>query len=81
MTLGGSCTFVKQLVHQPNGRERPAQLGDCAACRGHQWTAQRLHRGDRYGVLRDSFGHRWSMGQPVREVSREEITPYVSGQS
>jgi PhnB protein len=30
--------------------------------------------GDRYGVLRDPFGHQWSMGQPVREVSMEEIS-------
>ncbi|OBB75444.1 VOC family protein [Mycobacterium sp. 852014-52144_SCH5372336] len=29
--------------------------------------------GDRYGELRDPFGHLWSMGQPVREVSQEEI--------
>lgn len=29
--------------------------------------------GDRYGVLRDPFGHHWSLGQPVREVSQEEI--------
>jgi PhnB protein len=29
--------------------------------------------GDRYGVLSDPFGHHWSMGQPVREVSPEEI--------
>jgi PhnB protein len=29
--------------------------------------------GDRYGVVRDPFGHLWSMGQPVREVSMEEI--------
>lgn len=29
--------------------------------------------GDRYGELRDPFGHVWSMGQPVREVSPEEI--------
>lgn len=29
--------------------------------------------GDRYGVLKDPFGHQWSMGQPVREVSMEEI--------
>ncbi|HEX3546708.1 MAG TPA: VOC family protein [Mycobacterium sp.] len=29
--------------------------------------------GDRYGVLRDPFGHQWSLGQPVREVSPEEI--------
>jgi PhnB protein len=29
--------------------------------------------GDRYGIVRDPFGHHWSMGQPVREVSIEEI--------
>ncbi|KUH75800.1 hypothetical protein AU184_15580 [Mycolicibacterium novocastrense] len=29
--------------------------------------------GDRYGELRDPFGHLWSMGQPVREVSQKEI--------
>lgn len=29
--------------------------------------------GDRYGEVRDPFGHMWSLGQPVREVSQEEI--------
>ncbi len=29
--------------------------------------------GDRYGVVRDPFGHMWSLGQPMREVSSEEI--------
>jgi PhnB protein len=29
--------------------------------------------GDRYGELRDPFGHLWSMGQPIREVSQDEI--------
>jgi PhnB protein len=29
--------------------------------------------GDRYGVVRDPFGHHWSLGQPVREVSMDEI--------
>lgn len=33
--------------------------------------------GDRYGELRDPFGHMWSMGQPVREVSPEEIEKAV----
>jgi PhnB protein len=36
--------------------------------------------GDRYGVLRDPFGHLWSMGQPVREVSAEEIKKAVNRQ-
>lgn len=29
--------------------------------------------GDRYGMVKDPFGHQWSLGQPVREVSPEEI--------
>jgi PhnB protein len=35
--------------------------------------------GDRYGVLRDPFGHQWSMGQPVREVTPEEVDAAVKG--
>jgi PhnB protein len=30
--------------------------------------------GDRYGMIRDPFGHQWSLGQPVRTVSPEEIS-------
>jgi PhnB protein len=29
--------------------------------------------GDRYGIVRDPFGHQWSLGQPVRKVGMEEI--------
>lgn len=36
--------------------------------------------GARYGVLRDPFGHLWSMGQPVREVPIEELQAAMSGQ-
>lgn len=36
--------------------------------------------GDRYGVIRDPFGHQWSLGQPVREVGMEEIAAAM-GQS
>jgi PhnB protein len=34
--------------------------------------------GDRYGIVRDPFGHQWSLGQPGREVSYEEIQQAVS---
>ena len=34
--------------------------------------------GDRYGVVADPFGHHWSLGQPVREVSMEEIQATMS---
>ena len=37
--------------------------------------------GDRYGVVEDPFGHRWSLGQPVREVSIDEIQAAMSGQA
>jgi PhnB protein len=33
--------------------------------------------GDRYGILRDPFGHHWSMGQPVREVTNAEIAAFI----
>jgi PhnB protein len=36
--------------------------------------------GDRYGVVRDPFGHHWSLGQPVREVSIEEIAEAMKQQ-
>ncbi|MDT5145510.1 MAG: PhnB protein [Mycobacterium sp.] len=36
--------------------------------------------GDRYGVVADPFGHQWSLGQPVREVSVDEIQAAMSGQ-
>lgn len=30
--------------------------------------------GDRYGVVEDPFGHRWSMATHIRDVSPEEMT-------
>jgi PhnB protein len=37
--------------------------------------------GDRYGVVADPFGHHWSLGQPVREVSMEEIAAAMGTQA
>lgn len=34
--------------------------------------------GDRYGVLADPFGHRWSLATPVRPVSPDEMKAEVS---
>ena len=33
--------------------------------------------GDRYGMVVDPFGHQWSLGQPVRKVSYDEIAAFV----
>jgi PhnB protein len=37
--------------------------------------------GDRYGVVADPFGHHWSLGQQIREVSIDEIQAAMSGQA
>jgi len=37
--------------------------------------------GARYGLLRDPFGHQWSLGEQLREVSMEEITAAMSAPS
>jgi PhnB protein len=33
--------------------------------------------GDRYGIVADPFGHHWSLGQPVREVTPQEIAAAI----
>ncbi|MBI3213345.1 MAG: VOC family protein [Mycobacterium sp.] len=37
--------------------------------------------GARYGVVADPFGHQWSLGEQVREVSMDEITAAMGGAS
>jgi PhnB protein len=36
--------------------------------------------GDRYGIVADPFGHHWSLSQPVREVSADEIAAAIGQQ-
>lgn len=36
--------------------------------------------GDRYGVVRDPFGHQWSLAQPVREVDMAELAEGMAQQ-
>ena len=33
--------------------------------------------GDRYGVIEDPFGHRWSIATPVRQMTPAEIQAAV----
>lgn len=37
--------------------------------------------GDRYGVIADPFGHHWSLGQPVRQVSMQDIAEAIGQQA
>jgi PhnB protein len=34
--------------------------------------------GERYGQITDPFGHRWGLGQPLRDVPRQEIEQAVA---
>jgi PhnB protein len=34
--------------------------------------------GDRYGMIRDPFGHQWSLATPVRQVSVDEMTEFAA---
>ena len=34
--------------------------------------------GDRYGVLRDPFGHQWSLATPVRQVPVDEMKAFAA---
>jgi uncharacterized glyoxalase superfamily protein PhnB len=35
--------------------------------------------GDRYGIVQDPFGHNWSIGTHVRDVSEEEMRKAMEG--
>lgn len=69
-SLGGSpVTLHLQFAHDVDARfTRAIDAGATviAALEDQFW-------GDRYGVVRDPFGHLWSMAQTVREVDMAEI--------
>lgn len=56
----------------PAGRGRGRHRGD---------PVGRPVLGDRYGMVADPFGHQWSLGQPIREVSIEEIQSAMAAQA
>ncbi|MCG5431131.1 VOC family protein [Mycobacterium sp. MYCO198283] len=73
--LGGSPVTLHLVVDDVDARFQRAV--DAGATVVMPVSEQFL--GDRYGVLRDPFGLQWSMGQPVREVSMDEIAAFASG--
>ncbi|EHI11548.1 VOC family protein [Mycolicibacterium thermoresistibile] len=71
--LGGSPVTIHLVVTDIDARfQRAVDAGATVVM-----NLEDAFWGDRYGVLRDPFGHMWSMGQPVREVSAEEIAAAV----
>ncbi|BBZ41407.1 VOC family protein [Mycobacterium conspicuum] len=74
-SLGGTPVTIHLTVDDVDAKFRRAV--DAGATVIAELTDQ--FWGDRYGVVADPFGHHWSMGQPVREVSMEEIQAAMSG--
>ena len=74
IALGGTPVTIHLMV--PNVDVRYQQALDAGATVVAPLEDQ--FWGDRYGVVRDPFGHHWSLGQPIREVSYEEIQKAMS---
>ena len=74
-SLGGTPVTIHLIVDDVDTRFRRAV--DAGATVVAELTDQ--FWGDRSGVVADPFGHHWSMGQPVREVSMEEIQTAMAG--
>jgi PhnB protein len=74
-SLGGTPVTIHLTVTDVDAKfQRAVEAGATvvAALEDQFW-------GDRYGVVADPFGHHWSLGQPVREVSMDEIRTAMSG--
>lgn len=67
--LGGSPVTIHLQVTDVDARFQQALDAGATAV----MPVEEQFWGDRYGVLRDPFGHLWSMATPVREVSMEEL--------
>jgi PhnB protein len=74
IALGGTPVTIHLTV--PNVDDRYQQALDAGATVVAPLEDQ--FWGDRYGVVRDPFGHQWSLGQPVREVGYDEIQKAMS---
>ncbi len=74
IALGGSPVTIHLEVTDVDARYQQALDAGAtviAALEDQFWGA-------RYGVLRDPFGHHWSLGQQLRQVSMEEISEAMS---
>ncbi|WP_214321073.1 VOC family protein [Nonomuraea sediminis] len=65
-TLGGSPVMILLEVDDPDGVAARALSAGAEV----EMPVQEMFWGERYGVLRDPFGHRWSI-----TTAREQLTP------
>jgi PhnB protein len=68
-TLGGTPVTIHLAVADvDNAFERAVAAGAIA-----RMAPADMFWGDRYGVVEDPFGHRWSMATHIRDVSPEDM--------
>ena len=69
ISLGGSPVTIHLVVDDADAWvARAAAAGATVVM-----PVEEMFWGDRYGVVRDPFGHLWSMGTPVRKLSEAEL--------
>ena len=75
--LGGSSVTIH--LHGPDVEGRSQRAVDAGATVVNPLEDQ--FWGDRYGVLRDPFGHLWSLAETVREVDMNEVLAQMASGS
>jgi PhnB protein len=68
LTLGGTAVTLHLQVSDCDAVFERAIAAGCTS----EMPLQEMFWGDRYGMLVDPFGHRWSVATTVRKVSQEE---------
>ena len=68
-TIGGSPVMLHIEVEDPDEVARRAVDAGAVV----EMPVQEMFWGERYGVVRDPFGHSWSMATPGRQLSEAEI--------
>lgn len=68
-TLGGSPVTIHLIVDDVDAWIARAEKAGATVV----VPAADMFWGDRYGVIRDPFGHNWSISTPIREMSEAEM--------
>ncbi|BBY75460.1 hypothetical protein MPRF_23590 [Mycolicibacterium parafortuitum] len=75
VALGGSSVTIH--LHGPDVEGRFQRALDAGATVVNPLEDQ--FWGDRYGVVRDPFGHQWSLAETVREVDMNDVMAQMGG--
>lgn len=73
--LGGSPVTIHRYVEDCDAAVKRAENAGARV----QMPPEDMFWGDRYAVLVDPFGHRWSLATHIREVGEEEIAKAMAG--